>query len=407
MLGLMAIAAASVLGFIFIERGAAEPVLPLRLFLNPTFGLTASIGLIVGFALFGSVTYLPLFLQVARGATPTQSGLQMLPQMGAMLISSIASGQLISRTGRYRIFPIVGTAIMTVGLFMLARLQPDTPAAPTFIAIALLGLGIGMVMQVLVLAVQNAVDYRDLGVATSGITLARSIGGSLGTAVLGAVFAGRLAREAAIGTDRVAAYTAALDLTFLVAACVAVVATVLAWFIPERPLRQSVAEAARDTGSEAGEAFAMPAPDDRELQLTRGVQLLGGRREAGRALVRQVVERAEIDVSPAAAWLLSRTARDPRCDAVALGRPYGLAAERMREAEQELESRGLVVATGAGRSLTPSGQAMFTRYKEARRETLTELFADWDPAQHDDLTRAIARMARELGETPMSVKKVG
>jgi predicted MFS family arabinose efflux permease len=113
--------------FLVVERRAAEPVLPLRLFGNRAFAVASAVGLIVGFALFGSVTYLPLFLQVVKGVSPTASGLQMLPMMGGMLLSSIVSGQVISRTGRYKVFPIVGTAVMSAGLFLLSRMRVDTP----------------------------------------------------------------------------------------------------------------------------------------------------------------------------------------------------------------------------------------------------------------------------------------
>src|SRR5919199_1371776 len=191
-LGLVAVAVASLAGFLFAEGRAAEPVLPLRLFRNRAFWVTSAVGLIVGFALFGSVTYLPLFLQVVQEASPTMSGLQMLPLMGGSLITSIISGQLISRTGRYKVFPLVGTACTALGLFLLSRMTTETGAVTASLIMLVLGLGLGLVMQVLVIAVQNAVEYRDLGVATSGATLFRLIGGSLGTAVLGAIFAARL-----------------------------------------------------------------------------------------------------------------------------------------------------------------------------------------------------------------------
>ena len=167
--------------------------------------MTSAVGLVVGFALFGSVTYLPLFLQVVRGATPTGSGLQILPLMGGLLITSIVSGQIISRTGRYKPFPIAGTAIMVVGLFLLSTMDAHTRRATASLFMFILGLGLGMVMQVLVLAVQNAVDYRDLGVATSGATLFRSIGGSVGTAVLGSIFSNRLAPSSPSALPRPAA----------------------------------------------------------------------------------------------------------------------------------------------------------------------------------------------------------
>ncbi|HVI19909.1 MAG TPA: MDR family MFS transporter, partial [Gaiellales bacterium] len=191
-LGLIAAAVVGLALFVWIERRAPEPVLPPRLFANPSFSITSIVGLIVGFAMFGSITYFPVFLQVVRGVSPTASGMQMLPMMGGMLITSMLSGQLISRTGRYKLFPILGTGIMTAGLFLLSRLSFDTGALLTSAYILLLGVGLGSVMQVLVIAVQNAVDYHDLGVATSGATLFRLIGGSFGTAVLGAIFAARL-----------------------------------------------------------------------------------------------------------------------------------------------------------------------------------------------------------------------
>src|SRR5690606_21568003 len=149
--------------------------------------------LIVGFALFGSVTYIPLFLQIVNGASPTGSGLQMLPMMGGMLLTSITSGQLVSRWGRYRIFPIAATAVLAFGLYLLSRMNADTTVVEASLYMLVLGCGLGLVMQVLIIAVQNAVDYPDLGVATSGATLFRLIGGSLGTAVFGAIFASRLA----------------------------------------------------------------------------------------------------------------------------------------------------------------------------------------------------------------------
>src|SRR3954466_579889 len=179
--------------FALVERRAAEPILPLELFRNPVFRVTVAVGFVVGFALFGAVTYLPLYLQTVRGHTPTVSGLLMTPMMGGVLIASITSGQLISRRGRYKVFPVVGTAVMGVGMLLLSRLAVDTPAIVSGAFMLVLGLGLGMTMQVLVLAAQNAVDYEHLGVATSGATLFRQIGGSIGVAIFGAIFANRLA----------------------------------------------------------------------------------------------------------------------------------------------------------------------------------------------------------------------
>ena len=183
--------------FVVAERRASEPVLPLRLFRNSVFSVASAIGFIIGFALFGSITYLPLFLQIVKGASATASGLQLLPLMAGVLIASIGSGFLITRLGRYKVFPIVGTALMTVGLFLLSRLHVDTSIGVADLYMLVLGLGLGFVMQVLVLAVQNATDYEDLGVATSGATLFRSMGGTIGVAIFGAVFSNQLATHLA------------------------------------------------------------------------------------------------------------------------------------------------------------------------------------------------------------------
>ena len=163
----------------------------------------------IGFALFGALTYLPLFQQVVRGASPTESGLQLIPVMAGVLIGSIGSGQVITATGRYKVFPIAGTAIAAD---RHAAAVPARRAAPRrctrYAAMFVLGLGLGLVMQVLVLAVQNAVDYAELGVATSGATLFRSMGGSLGTAALGAVFTARLTERARRHSRRAASAAA-------------------------------------------------------------------------------------------------------------------------------------------------------------------------------------------------------
>src|SRR5271155_1148068 len=255
--------------FLWFERHASEPVLPPRLLSNRVFVVTSAVGFVVGFALSGAVAYLPLFLQVVKGASPTGSGLQLVPLMGGLLITSIASGQVTPRSGHYKPFPIAGTAVMALGLYLLSTLDTASSEAMIVAFMFVLGLGLGMVMQVLVLAVQNAVEYSDLGVATSGATLFRSMGGSLGTSVLGAIFANRLSSElkstlpaaaashaasggevnpqqikhlpAALHAGYLHAFTTSLSSVFLVAAAISVAAFVLTWFIRELPLRETVA----------------------------------------------------------------------------------------------------------------------------------------------------------------------
>ena len=191
--GLGAITLIALGGFVVAERRAAEPVLPLRLLRNQVFVTAGIVAALLGFAMFGTITFLPLYFQVVKGASPTASGLDLLPLMGGLLITSIVGGQIVSRTGKYRAFPIVGTAIMTVGLFLLSNLSPHTSTLEASAYMFVTGFGIGLVMQVLVVAVQNAVGYEELGVATSGNTLFRNIGSSVGTAIVGTIFATELA----------------------------------------------------------------------------------------------------------------------------------------------------------------------------------------------------------------------
>ena len=298
--GLMLTALTAFLLFLFVEKRAKEPVLPLSLFRNRTFAIGATVGLIVGFALFGSVTYLPLYLQIVKGASPTGSGLQMIPMMGGMLITSILSGQLISRSGYYRKFPIIGTAILTIGLFLFSRMDMSTSLAQALGTMLIVGLGLGMVMQVLVVAVQNAVDHKDLGVATSAATLFRLIGGSVGTAVLGALFSSRLAlnlREflpvdgaasahslstisprmlntlpAATRTGYAHAFTASLETVFLTATAIAFVGFGLSWLMPDRRLRDTIAIEAGKVGHEIGEGSGIPHTEP-ELEEEEGGRL--------------------------------------------------------------------------------------------------------------------------------------
>ncbi|MFC8389628.1 MULTISPECIES: MFS transporter [unclassified Streptomyces] len=191
-LGLGAGAAATTVLFLVVERFAAEPLIPPRLFRDSVFNVTGLVGLVIGVALFGAASYLPTYLQMVEGASATESGLLMLPMMGGIVGASVVSGQLISRSGRYRRHPIVGAALSVVGMWLLSRLETGTPRLHYSIWMAVLGAGIGMVMPVLVLAVQNSVRPADLGTATSANNFFRQIGGSVGAAVFGTLFAGRL-----------------------------------------------------------------------------------------------------------------------------------------------------------------------------------------------------------------------
>jgi EmrB/QacA subfamily drug resistance transporter len=258
-IALIVVGVALLVAFVYVEHRAKEPILPLELFRNRTFVVTSTIGFIIGLALFGSLTYLPVFLQVVKGKSPTSSGLQLTPMMGGLLITSILSGRAISRFGRYRPFPIVGTALMTVAMVLLTRLGVHSSSLTASLDMLVLGLGLGMVMQVLVLAVQNAVDFRVMGVATSGSLLFRQIGGSIGLAIFGAIFANSLSAHlpasanlpktlspavlhslpAKLHAAYVDAVAASLHPVFVTAAVIAVAAFLLTWLLRDIPLRTS------------------------------------------------------------------------------------------------------------------------------------------------------------------------
>lgn len=251
----------SIGGFIYEEMHASEPIIPLHLFRHRTFVLCSLIGFFVGTALFGSTTYLPLYLQTVKGVSPTGAGLQLLPLMGGVLVSSIVAGRIISRIGRYRMFPIIGTFLGACALMLLGSVGEDDPLYLIYSYAGLLGLGIGMVMQVLILAAQNSVDMKLMGVATSGVTMFRSIGGSVGVSVFGALFThglqARMAGEMPVASmgprtfspEMVAkmpadlhakflhAFGSSLHVVYHVGAAVLLLGFVLAWFLRDVPLR--------------------------------------------------------------------------------------------------------------------------------------------------------------------------
>ncbi|MFZ0043627.1 MAG: MDR family MFS transporter [Solirubrobacteraceae bacterium] len=436
-IGLGVVVVALIISFVLIEQRAPEPVLPPRLFKDRVFSVTSGIGLVVGFALFGSVTYLPLFLQVVLGASPTGSGLQILPLMLGLLITSIGSGQLITRTGKYKPYPIAGTAIMVVGLVLLSTMDPQTTRDTASAFMFVLGLGLGLTMQVLVLAVQNAVDYKDLGVATSGATLFRSIGGSVGTAILGSIFANRLSAEisaklpaqaagkvsggvgslsssalkrlpAPIHDAYLTAFTNALSTVFEVAAGVAAVAFLLSWALEQRPLRDTVAAS---TG--IGEGMAAPRDTASIAEASRMLAVLVGR-DRRREMVERLAERAGVDLSAAAAWLIVRLHDDPDADIPKLCASFDIPVDVGERALQELADHSLVTlgpapapdAQATSRqvvtSVTPEGEQTAQRLIDERRASIARLCPEWSPDENADLQGLVHRLAAEALNHPSS-----
>jgi EmrB/QacA subfamily drug resistance transporter len=407
--------------FYFVERTVAEPVLPPRLFGNRVFTVGSLLGLIVGFAMFGAITFMPLFFQTVKGASPTGSGLRLVPLMAGMLVTSIGSGRVITKIGHYKPFPIAGMALMSVGFVLLSGMDATVTTLSSSLRLAVLGLGLGLVMQVLVLAVQNAVDYADLGVATSGATLFRSIGGSLGTAVFGAIFSGRLSSELA-GRVAVAshqngrlspaqlhrlppaahaayvhAFVNALQPVFLMAAGVTAVGFVLALFLPDRKLRDTVQAAGTQ------EHFAVPKHDDRAAEIERVLSVLANR-DSRRRFYAELLEEVGADISPLEAWILSlieHGAQGP-ADELAASRHIDLA--RVDAALAELERRELITAQNGWYAATSAGEEIIDRVVQARRQRLADVLGDWSPTEYDDLADVITRLAHDLNaERPREV----
>ncbi|GHH57310.1 MFS transporter [Streptomyces candidus] len=191
-LGLMSLGLVAVAGFLFVETKAAEPIIPLHIFRNRNFALMSVIGFIVGFVMFGAVLYLPLFQQSVQGASATNSGLLLLPMLLSMMVVSLVVGRITTNTGKYKLFPIIGGALITVGLFLLAQMDTGTDRLTSGIYMALLGAGMGFLMQITMLVAQNSVEPADMGVASSTTTLFRTLGSSFGVSVMGALFTARV-----------------------------------------------------------------------------------------------------------------------------------------------------------------------------------------------------------------------
>jgi EmrB/QacA subfamily drug resistance transporter len=414
-LGLAAATVFALIAFVFVERRAAEPVIPLSLFRNQVFVTTGIVALLVGFAMFGAITFLPLYFQVVKGASPTASGLQLLPLMAGLLLTSLIGGLVVSKTGRYRIFPIAGTAVMTVGLYLLHRLSADTSTATAALFMFVTGLGIGLVMQVLVVAVQNAVGYEDLGVATSGNTLLRNIGASVGTAAIGTIFASELAHRlkatfpqapagslttAHLNSEAVAklppafrhgvldAFAAALDRAFLIAAGISVIAFVASWFIKELPMRTTIA------AEDLSNAFGLPRAPDSLVEVMRSLSVLIGRPRMQDWLQR-VAGDAGVDVPLVDCWVLVQIRRDPQVDLDQLAARHKLSPQVLEDAANDLVARGLLSA-GPVRSLTPDGEQVASRMIDAVRTRLSVLLDGWEPEQYPELARTLDMFATDF-----------
>ncbi|MEW2319420.1 MDR family MFS transporter [Streptomyces bauhiniae] len=420
-IGLAVLGVLLAVAFVAVERRAAEPVLPLKLFGIRTFTLAAVISFIVGFAMFGAMTYLPTFLQIVHGISPTMSGVHMLPMVVGLLLTSTVSGQIVSRTGRWKVFPVAGTAVTALGLLLLHQLDEHSSTLEMSLYFFVFGLGLGLVLQVLILIVQNAVSYEDLGVATSGATFFRSIGASFGVAIFGTVFSGRLGDKLAeafrgvrlpagvspgaleadprgIGAlppplrpAALHAFSSSITDVFLYAAPVAFLGFVLAWFLKEDRLRGSV------TAPDASETIP-PNPVHRSSyeEVCRALSTLGTR-EGRREIYEEITARAGYDLLPAASWMLLRMRKYGSVEPYVLAERAPVPLSTVLAAARQVEERRLAARDGLELSLTPAGAEVAERLAKAREDSLSELLGDWwEPGRPTDLVQLVKELTAEL-----------
>ena len=397
-------------GFILAEQRAAEPVLPLSLFRIRIFAVASAVGFVVGVALFGSVTYLPLFLQLVKGSTPTVSGPRDAAADGrsADLVDRQRAGHLRAPAAT-RCSRSSAPALMIVGMLLLSRLAVDTSIPAAGLSMLVLGLGLGAVMQPLILIVQNAVDYSQLGVATSGASLFRSMGGSIGTPIFGAILTNRFASNLAaalpsappggVNLERGAtpaliaslpapikeafrtAYVDALHPVFLTGAAFAVVAFVLTWFIPEVPLRKTV------KAQGASETAAAPLLSSSMAELEAQAAALACR-DNRHLIYERLADSADVDLEPREMWLLFRLVEQV---------PGVVESFQLDPQLDELREKGLIDdACG----LTPDGQAALERLRAARSSRIQGLLEDWSPEQHQEVREIIQRLTDSLAQEP-------
>ena len=411
-IGVGGLAAAGV--FILIERRAVEPIIPLRLFSNKVFSASSAIGFVIGFAMYGGLTFQPYFLQFVTGVSPTASGLRMLPLMGGLFAASIFSGQMISRGGSYKKYPVIGTVLTTIGLFLMSLVGGSTPGWLMAVFMLIFGIGLGCVMQVLVLAVQNSVGYQDLGTATASANFFRSIGGSFGVAIFGAIYANVLPHRihANLG-DRVPtkgvgsltpellrtlpvpiqhgltlSISEAIQTVFLYAVPFGLLAFGLSWLLPEVELRATV-RVGRDPVETVPTPEARSSLEEVELALERVIST------ENRALVYEsLAARAEIDLGPQACWLLFRLTEFGSLTEEELDQRYKVRPETLSTGLGELEDAALIVRRPTSPlEVTDAGRVVMDQLTEARRAGLEDLLEGWNPAEHPELEALVRRLA--------------
>ena len=406
--------------FVLVESRAADPILPLRLFRSSVFSVSVALAFIVGFAMLGAITFLPTYLQYVKGVSATTSGVQTLPLVAGLLVTSVISGSIVGRTGRYKVFPIAGSAVMALGLFLLSRLDAHTPFWSMALGMIVLGIGIGLCMQVLTIIVQSTVDYRDLGVATSGVTFFRTLGSSFGAAVFGAVYTNVLhdrlpaAIAASPGVDPrvvstpsalhalpssqiapiVNAYAHAIHVVFLAAVPVACVAFVLALFLKEVPLR----ETARAGAADVGEGFGMPETADSANSLQVAISRVFQRK--GGEVIPIIWKESQTTLGVADGWCVGQVHLRARvlgsANLETISRRVRVPAAVLEPAFQASRDRGYLSGDDSHLELTEAGRVEVDKLSGATRDWLARELSDWGAADDELLNRALTSMANQF-----------
>jgi MFS family permease len=418
--GMFAGAVVALAVFVVVESRAVDPILPLRLFRQQVFSVSVILAFIVGFAMLGAITFLPTYLQYVKGISATGSGVRTLPLVVGLLVTSLLSGTVVGRTGRYKVFPVAGTFVMAVGLYLLSRMDAHTGFLTMAAYMLVLGAGIGLCMQVLTIIVQNTADYRDLGVATSGVTFFRTLGSSFGAAIFGTVYANVLQTRlvqaiastrgvdpAAINTPKqlhaypatqiapiVDAYAHAMHIVFLAAVPVAGAAFVLALFLKEVPLRESSRAGAADVGG----GFGMPESGDSNQQLQVAIARLI--RTRGGAALDRLRRSSGTDLDVANAWCLGevhlrdRLGSDTALSAIA-GRRR-IPAEVLAPAFDNARSAGYLTGSNDQLQLTDLGHVEMDKLIASLRRWLATELADWGADDDEQLSAALAELAKGM-----------
>ncbi|WP_405489855.1 DHA2 family efflux MFS transporter permease subunit [Nocardia sp. NBC_00511] len=423
-IGLFAAAVVLMTAFVFAEFHAREPMLPMHLFRSNVFTVCSILSFIVGFAMLGAMTYLPAYLQYVQGVSATASGVRTLPLVVGLFFTSILSGNIVGKTGHYKAFPILGTAVMAVGLFLMSTMGAHTSFWTMSLYMLILGLGIGLAMQVLTIVVQNSVPYSDLGTATSGVTFFRTIGSAFGTTVFGTLYSNQLRPnlEAALIEARVRpeaaqspaalralpaeqsapiiqAYADSIDFVFRWVVPFALLGFVVAWFLKQVPLRDS----ARAEATDVGEQFAMPDSSDRLVQLERRVARVLRKLRDNQVPDSGILAAAGSSLGRDEAWALGQVRMYTRLRGQVtvddIARTHWIPAELIGPVFQRAEREGMLLREGDDLVLTDKGVREVDRVRVAWKHWIESQLTNWDSDDPEDrrlLDQAIDNIATKL-----------